>query len=79
MVVLLCSLFTSSDSYGGRNFSEFELANIEALANEEPFQGEPCYSSGTWNSDKPKVVVCGTPCHLEPMSLGIFPSISYCQ
>lgn len=59
--------------------SDLALANVEALANNEsPQSGDPCYSSGRFDLDEPKVVVCDNPCKLKNWRLGWFPSKSYC-
>lgn len=55
------------------------LTNIEALANAtEIGSGDPCYSDGKYNIDKPQVVKCGSPCKYEHIELPWFPSTSFC-
>ena len=50
------------------------LENIEALADDEVGieSGSPCYSTGRYDIDKPKALICGSPCRYEPwMCLGL--------
>lgn len=58
--------------------SDLVLANVEALAGGEIGSGDPCYSDGKYNIDKPEVVKCGTPCKYEHLELPFFPSTSNC-
>lgn len=59
--------------------SDLVLTNIEALAStNEIGSGDPCYSDGKYDIDKPEVVQCGTPCKYEHLKLPWFPSTSNC-
>lgn len=61
-----------------REFTDLELANIEALTQTEIASGEPCYK-GEYNIDKPMVVSCEEPrCMFKHLELGLFPKTSYC-
>jgi hypothetical protein len=46
--------------------SDISLANVEALADPEcnAKQGDPCYK-GSYNSNLPLAVSCGTPCTMD--------------
>lgn len=68
-----------SDQSGKYSRSNLAMANIEALTNEEDYSGKPCYNKGTYDISKPDVVVCGTPCKLEPTNLDWWQSTSKCQ
>lgn len=59
--------------------SGLTLMNIEALSSDKEQGGRACYSSGRYNSSKPEVLKCGTPCHYEPTELDWFPSTSTCR
>ena len=62
-----------------RQLSDIELANIEALAEDEnDFEGETCYNSGKYNADSPKTVVCDNPCKLKNWNPGLWPTTSFC-
>ena len=61
--------------------SDLALANVEALAQGEGGginRGDPCYSDGNYNADKPSAVVCGNPCKYLPWAVVWFPKTSYC-
>lgn len=62
-------------------FSDLELANIEALTNNEDGipSGDPCYNVGKYDIDYPEVVICGKPCYRQKTNLPIFPTRSYCE
>jgi hypothetical protein len=79
VIVVGCFGIYTTTTKQKNHLSETALANIEALANDETFSDQPCYSSGTYDINKPQVVVCGSPCHLEPTALGFFPSTSFCR
>lgn len=59
--------------------NDLALANVEALANGEISSGSPCYNNGKYDIDKPKAVVCGSPCKMEPTRLAFYPTTSYCE
>ncbi len=85
MVVAVSGMNIYNSQMESKNVDHLTLENVEALAGvifEEndmnDFSGKPCYNSGKFNSDKPDVLKCGTPCKYEPTDLGMFPTTSYC-
>lgn len=73
------NLFVSSSS--DCEVSALELANIEALSEDESSiePGDACYSDWEYDAEKPKAVVCGTPCKYEYANINFFQTTSYCK
>lgn len=62
-----------------RELSNLQLSNIEALSTDEIEPGEPCYNEWKYDYNKPKAVVCGTPCKYEPANINFLQSTSICS
>ncbi len=64
------------------DFSEIQLANIEALTNNE-YSGKACWAKGSYDIDYPEALVCDTPCKMKPWNPPLFGSwfggMSYCE
>lgn len=59
--------------------SDLQLANAEALADDDEYSGKPCYNEGKYDYNWPDALVCGTPCQMQPWNPPMWGGVSHCQ
>lgn len=79
IVTLSTAAFFATNFCQTDEFTPLQLANIEALATEESYSGQPCYSGGEYDSTKPRALVCDVPCVMKPWNPPLFGGVSKCQ